>query len=637
MRAGNIPAPPKHRQSPRLSRPASIASTQSPNFSISSLSTRSTSAIAATCKPHLIEIQIPHVPRYVPNTKLPEELDDQKIAAVTLANDRRNGVILSRFTTDDGRIGFTIRLPYANGAEVSANGSEISADMEEVDADLASIYDYVTPVELERYEHHEIELEAEREANRPRVGRPRKRSPGLIISTEIMGEEIPMKRPLGRPRKRPAALNENTRTGLAERTHEPRLVFAGVHIPSPVRAGQTSSTILSKPISSAASESASSDLFQAYPGDDTSATGQEETPEVGETSINIDQLTPSNARRVIGIPQQSPKYGTHRPSYSMIEAALSASDTEESLPQSPSEDELSSLLPITQQRRFSAVAEVAESNASDIQDPILLSSSSSSLNDCDKSSRSMSVDRDMEELLSDDEAVGNVPDDLDRLLQQFHAKNTRRLPPQSPTLMNHTLPPLSHAPRRPKAKAETAGRLSQYSNSAHPAPLRSQTTPTTSRYIRKSMTPHFPSAGKSIEQTIESHMRGGLRHESLGIPIERYGRGKTAISPMTTYDEITLGSQEVQSSDGDRQIIRDTIHSRHTPSLNDAPLRDENQDITLGTPVSSSSGETNGDTNPVQDMKIGRQHNTDQKNRNGERSSSPGGIANRWFGGMPWR
>lgn len=624
-------------------------------------------------QPHLIEIQIPHVPRYVPNTKLPEELDDQKIAAVTLANDRRNGVILSRFTTDDGRIGFTIRLPYANGAEVSANGSEISADMEEVDADLASIYDYVTPVELERYEHHEIELEAEREANRPRVGRPRKRSPGLIISTEIMGEEIPMKRPLGRPRKRPfmgeeikikkplgrprkrpAALNENTRTGLAERTHEPRLVFAGVHIPSPVRAGQTSSTILSKPISSAASESASSDLFQAYPGDDTSATGQEETPEVGgtitmgeqlplttdtitETSINIDQLTPSNARRVIGIPQQSPKYGTHRPSYSMIEAALSASDTEESLPQSPSEDELSSLLPITQQRRFSAVAEVAESNASDIQDPILLSSSSSSLNDCDKSSRSMSVDRDMEELLSDDEAVGNVPDDLDRLLQQFHAKNTRRLPPQSPTLMNHTLPPLSHAPRRPKAKAETAGRLSQYSNSAHPAPLRSQTTPTTSRYIRKSMTPHFPSAGKSIEQTIESHMRGGLRHESLGIPIERYGRGKTAISPMTTYDEITLGSQEVQSSDGDRQIIRDTIHSRHTPSLNDAPLRDENQDITLGTPVSSSSGETNGDTNPVQDMKIGRQHNTDQKNRNGERSSSPGGIANRWFGGMPWR
>ncbi|KAI4219072.1 MAG: hypothetical protein LQ349_008466, partial [Xanthoria aureola] len=623
--------------------------------------------------PHLIEIQIPHVPRYVPNTKLPEELDDQKIAAVTLANDRRYGIILSRFTTDDGRIGFTIRLPYANGAEVSANGSEISADMEEVDVDLASIYDYVTPVELERYEHHEIELEAEREANRPRVGRPRKRSPGLIISTEIMGEEIPMKRPLGRPRKRPfmgeeikmkkplgrprkrpAALNENTRTGLAERTHEPRLVFAGVHIPSPVRAGQTSSTILSKPISSAASESASSDLFQAYPGDDTSATGQEETPEVGgtitmgeqlplttdtiaEISINIDQLTPSNARRVIGIPQQSPKYGTHRPSYSMIEAALSESDTEESLPQSPSEDELSSLLPITQQRRFSAVAEVAESNASDIQDPILISSSSSSLNDGDKSSRPMSVDRDMEELLSDDEAVGNVPEDLDKLLQQFHAKNTRRLPPQSPTLMNHTLPPLSHTPRQPKAKAETAGRLSQYSNSAHPAPLRSQTTPTTSRYIRKSMTPHFPSAGKSIEQTIESHMRGGLRHESLGIPIERYGRGKTAISPMTTYDEITLGSQEVQSSDGDRQIIRDTIHSRHTPSLNDAPLRDENQDITLGTPVSSSSGETNGDTNPVQDMKIGRQHNTDQKNRNGERSSSPGGIANRWFGGMPWR
>ena len=362
------------------------------------------------------------------------------------------------------------------------------------------------------------------------------------------------------------------------------------------------------------------------------------TDTIAETGVNIDQLTPSNARRVIGIPQQSPKYGTYRPSYSMIEAARSETDTEESLPQSPSEDELSSLVLTTQQRRFSAVTEVAESISSDNQDPISISSSSSSLNDCDKSARPMSVERDMEVLLSDDEAVGDVPDGLDRLLQQFQAKTTRRLPSKSPTLTYHTLPPLSHTPRQSKAKAETAGSLSQYFNSAHSAPLRSQrTTPTTSRYIRKSMTPRFPSAGQSIEQTIEPHMRGGLRHESLGSPIKHYGRGETATSPMTTHDEITLGSQEVKSSDGDRQIIRDTINSRHTPSPNDAPLRDQERDITLGTPVSSSSGETDGDVNTMQDTRTGRQHNTDRKNSNGNRSSGPGGIANRWFGGMPWR
>lgn len=229
-------------------------------------------------QPRFVEIQIPSVPRYVPNTELSKELADQKIAAVTLADDSRNGIILSRFTTEDGKIGFTIRIRYANGAENSA-------DSEEVDVNLANIYKYVTPTELERYEHHELELEAEREANRPKVGRPRKRSPGLILSTEIMGEEIKMKKPLGRPRKRPATPNQNIRTGLAKQTYQPRLVFAGVHIPSPAKASQTSSTHSSKPISSAASESASRDLFQAYSRDDTSALGQEGPSEFGGTII----------------------------------------------------------------------------------------------------------------------------------------------------------------------------------------------------------------------------------------------------------------------------------------------------------------------------------------------------------------
>lgn len=194
----------------------------------------------------LIEILIPSVPRYIPNTKLPRELLEQKLAAITLDHDRRNGAILSRFTKEDGRIGFTIRVPCANG-------TEISADEEGFDVDLARIYDYVTPAELERYEHHELELEAEREANKPKVGRPRKI---LIMSTEIMGKEIRVKKPLGRPRKRSAASDQNIRA-----TKRHRLVFAGVHIPSPLKTSQTTSKSPSKPTSSISSESVTRMLF----------------------------------------------------------------------------------------------------------------------------------------------------------------------------------------------------------------------------------------------------------------------------------------------------------------------------------------------------------------------------------------
>ncbi|KAI4266852.1 MAG: hypothetical protein L6R38_008514 [Xanthoria sp. 2 TBL-2021] len=322
----------------------------------------------------------------------------------------------------------------------------------------------------------------------------------------------------------------------------------------------------------------------------------------------------------------------------MVKAALSESDTEDDLPQSPSEDELSCLFPATQQRRFSAVAEVAESVSGEAQDPILISSSSSSPNDRDKSSRRRSVDGDVEMLLDDYEAVGDDADDRDKLLQRFQANNTRRLPSKSPTFTNHTLSLLSHAPRQPKAPAKPAERRShQHSNSARSAPIYSQTTPTQSRHIRKSMTPHFPSAGNSTEKPIKPRMRGGLMNGSLESPIKRHGRRNTPISPMTNHKEITLGSQETRSSDGDGQIIHDTIHSRHIVSHNDAPLLDDERDVTLGTPVSTSSSETNHDINLAQETMNRQQYSTAQMNSTGESSSSPGRIANRWFGGMPWR
>ncbi|KAL8653413.1 MAG: hypothetical protein Q9226_003864 [Calogaya cf. arnoldii] len=623
--AAIIPAPPKHhQQSPRLSRTASLAPKQSQDPSRSSSSTGCTSAIR---KHRLLEIRIPSVPHYVPNTELSKELVEQKLAAVTLADDRRDGTILSRFTTEAGGVGFTVGIHCANSAERSS-------DAEEIDVDLANIYCYVTPAELERYEHRELELDAEREANRPKVGRPRKRSPGIIISTEIMGEENRTKKPLGRPRKRPATSNDYPQAGPAKRTRQPRQVFAGVHIPSPVKASQTSFTIPSKPTSTVASSSMSRDQFPAYTRDNSSASGQEGTSESGDTRINVDQLTPSNARKVIGVPQRSLTQRAHRPAYSMVKAALSESEMEDDLPQSPSEDELSALIPTTQQRRFSAVSEVAESVPSEAEDPITISSDSTSPHDQERVSRLESVDEDVEMLLDDHEAVGDSLDDHDILLQQFQANNTRRLISNSRTFTDQTRSILFHAPEQPKLPVQVVERRShQDSNSTRSAPIHPQTTPTHSRHSRRSMTPRFPSAGKATGKSLEPRMRGGLMNGSLGSPSKRH----VPVFPVTNDNQITLGSQETLSSDGDRQKIHDTLSSRHPASYNDAPLVDQEGDVTLGTPDSSSSSETNSDVSMEQETTIGSQHHAAQTKSHEESSSGPSSIANRWFGGMPWR
>ena len=213
------------------------------------------------------------MPTYTPNV-------DQKIAVVTLNNDRPNGTVLSRYTTEHGWIRFTVRRPLANG-------TLSSSDTEEVDVDLAEIYDYVTPAELEHYEHRELELEAERKANRPKVGRPRKSPPGFSVSTEVMGQEIKIQRPLGRPRKRPLTSGQKIRRGLAQQIHQPRTAFAGVYIPSPVKASQTSSTKASKPTSISTSESASRGFSQTDPCDNSSTSGREGLSETQGTFLMI--------------------------------------------------------------------------------------------------------------------------------------------------------------------------------------------------------------------------------------------------------------------------------------------------------------------------------------------------------------
>ena len=358
---------------------------------------------------------------------------------------------------------------------------------------------------------------------------------------------------------------------------------------------------------------------------------------VSDTRINVDQLTPSNARKVIGVPQRSPNQRAHRPAYSMVKAALSESEMEGDLPQSPSEDELSSLIPTTQQRRFSAVSEVAESVPSEAEDPITISSSSTSPHVQERLPRLESVDEDVEMLFDNYDAVDDGLDDHDLLLQQFQANNTRRLPSNSRTFTHQTRSILSHAPKQPKPVQLVERQSHPDFNSTRSAPVHPQTTPTHLRHLRRSMTPHFPSAPKSTGKTFKPRMRGGLMNGSLGSPSKYHGQRTIPISPVINDNQITLRSQETLSSDGDRQIIHATLRSCHPGSYNDAPLVDQEVDVTLGIPDSSSSSETDHDVDMEEGTTIKRQHHTAQTKSNRESSSGPGSIASRWFGGMPWR
>ncbi|KAL8921638.1 MAG: hypothetical protein Q9172_003886 [Xanthocarpia lactea] len=530
-----------------------------------------------------------------------------------------------------------------------ANGTLSFSDTEEVDVDLAEIYDYVTPAELERYEHRELELEVEREANRPKVGRPRKSPPGFSVSTEVMGQEIKIKRPLGRPRKRPLTPGQNTRRGLAQQIHQPRTAFAGVYIPSPVKASQTSSTKASKPTSISTSESASRGFSQTDPCGNSSASGREGLSETQDTGTNVDQLTWSNARRVISAPQPSSSRGANRPSYSMVKAALSESGTEDDLPQSPSEDELNLLIPTAQQRRFAAVVEVAESVSGEVQDPILISSSSSSQGDGNIGLGPRNLDEDIDMHSNSYEPADSY--DQDRLLQQFQASNTRRLRSRSPILANSTRSVLSPAPQQPNPPVKIGERTShQHVDQAHSNIAYLQTTPTQSRHIRKSMTPHFPSTSQSKRKTIEPRVRGGLMDGSVGTPTKHPRRRQGPIVPADNHalndrhqissllntqvnlsmtaasaNEITLGSPETMSSGSDWQ----------SHGLQSVPTRNvsstDNREVTLGTPIASSSDETGYDDDIAQEPSIAGQRTSTSI------SGSASGTVSRWFSGMPWR
>ena len=153
-----------------------------------------------------VEVRVPYVPPYIPcrsrnGTRSRRRPASQPTASV-------NGSIVSRYTTEAGKIGFVI-IPDSHRDGENAT---------EIEVDLADIYDYVTPAELERYEHHEWDLESERERERRR--RKFERQLRAAYSAEEHFVNRP-KRPLGRPRKeKSAAPNGPAR-------------FVAVHIPSP--------------------------------------------------------------------------------------------------------------------------------------------------------------------------------------------------------------------------------------------------------------------------------------------------------------------------------------------------------------------------------------------------------------------
>lgn len=161
---------------------------------------------------------------------------------------RRNGTIISRFTTEDGRIGFTI---------ATEPGGDDASSRQEIDVDLMDIYDHVTPAELERYEHHDWELESQREQNRRKVGRPRKRVPSFDGFVGVDKAATKPKRPLGRPKK------SSVLSG--------RSAFAGVYIPSPVKTTERPPTSLSSRKTSLTSQSGSAQTLETSRQEFTSA------------------------------------------------------------------------------------------------------------------------------------------------------------------------------------------------------------------------------------------------------------------------------------------------------------------------------------------------------------------------------
>ncbi|KAL8901335.1 MAG: hypothetical protein Q9207_005249 [Kuettlingeria erythrocarpa] len=371
-----------------------------------------------------VEVQVPFVPPYVPANRPFRGAVHWQYDSHTA--EQLKGSVISRFTKNDGLIGFTVRI-----------GSDIADASDEVDVDLANVYDYVTPEELERFENLDWEKEIERDRNRPKVGRPRK--------TLLNGGESPTvlqnstKRPLGRPRKHPIKAVGPVTKGQQRPAQDGDSAFLGVHIPSPAKNGQETANATS-PLSST-----SLSLIPHYIRRNESTALSVEatsTSAEGDTPMQIDQLTPSNAKRVIGvrIPDKSLLKHPPRASYPMVEAALGRSDSsdiedkavpdteDEAVPDSESEDELA-LQPSAQLRRFANGTEIPNSRSgTEDHDRSLFVSTAGS--PWDQSSqpdnrKASEIESDTHSVVFSDASVDSeTPEDI---LEKSKASNARRI------------------------------------------------------------------------------------------------------------------------------------------------------------------------------------------------------------------
>ena len=304
-----------------------------------------------------LPIEIALLPRYQPGSLPDPIIFDNDISRLP-QNSHHNWIIHSRHIREDDRVAFVV------GPERSDSGDTRS----DLEVGLRDLYQYVTPLELERFEHAGLEEEYEREeaaAERRRkrkqlqmrftIGRPgpvtdrlRRRNTGLLNtllpkmkSQDNTGHQ---KRGRGRPKK---ALKPS---------------FLGVHIYSPQKAIATVINPLSPQLSKTRENTLASSSSATTEMDDAKGpcfwvilVNRLLTILASETAIRQDSRA-STSGSTIGASPRKP-----RAQYAMVTAALQPKEISESemLPESEiSEDELS-LIPQTSKRRITA--EIADS------------------------------------------------------------------------------------------------------------------------------------------------------------------------------------------------------------------------------------------------------------------------------------
>ncbi|KAL9597441.1 MAG: hypothetical protein Q9219_005133 [cf. Caloplaca sp. 3 TL-2023] len=304
---------------------------------------------------------------------------------------------------------------------------------DETSVALTDIYDYVTPEELERFENYDWELECKRERERPKLGRPRK---VLLQGVGDIPAGYKPKRPPGRPRKYPVQQRDSLEVSIGPQKklmNQTGSAFGGVHILSPNASAQAT------PNSShhaALTPSRLESKVSLGKESSVSTGGDGSASDLGP-SILVDQLTPSNMKKVISAKRYEPDEDSRnhkKASYSMVQAALGDDDSSTGTSRSPdpdSEDELS-MNPIQPSGHSLAGREVRDLSKKENQHGSL------SLTPIDSVREQSSHASSQGELVDEHDSLfhdsnGLSPTNPADLLAHFKAINARRIKSRSPS------------------------------------------------------------------------------------------------------------------------------------------------------------------------------------------------------------